>query len=1095
MDLTPDQMQRLREALFDAFPPQFGAMDIVVSNARLKKPFSDFLAVPGTTYEQAMFNLLIWVESQNRIEDLVRSAREENPSNEKLQRVFQELAVGAKKPTVVWNVPYPRNPNFTGRESILAQLEAALASGTPVALTQAIAGLGGVGKTQTAVEYAYRHRDQYRAVLWVRADPGWVRPDPGTNLVSGYHELAEVLGLPVLSRVEGASGSPTGPRPGRKKDARDRDEVVAAVRRWLGREPGYLLILDNADDPALVKPYLPPDPRGHVLLTSRAQNFDVLGVRTPIGLPVLTPTEALEFLMKRTGRKGPLDPAEQDAVRTLAEKLGYLPLALEQAAAYMVEHQESFSDYLAAYRVLLLEVLEMRGPITRLMSSLNDVSGIPTEGKNLIIVAAVNNVLHFRIFDGDGKVVVDTDEKRLTEQARQIEDLRKQLESLWPPHELTRSDKGRVITAVTSIVGHTYPKTVHMTWKRSFDAVARSSLASIELLRLSAFFAPDAVPYELILEGASELGEPLASALTSPPGGNFALNEILTPLACHSLVRRDREAHTYSVHRLVQAVLLDELTDATCRDFAERAIKALNRTFPDTDFANWPWRERLMPHALAVWGWIECFDKGFDLRLMSSLNDVSGIPTEGKHLLANSPRQSFGGNLGKTRPAGKGNPRLTTTKTNSPTVSGNNLIIEAAETIIVAAVNSVLHFRIFDRGGKVVVDTDEKRLTEQAWQIEELRKQLESLWPPYKLTSSEKVRVITAVTSIVGRTLDKSKEPLLVPEAAQLLNQAGYYLYLRARYAEAERLLRRALAIWEARDPDNLDTATGLNNLGVLLRFRGRYFGEAEELLRRALKIREAALGPDHPDTAISLNNLALLLQAQNQYEEAELLLRQALEIREAAHHPDIVYTLNDLAELLRAQGQPGEAAGEAERLLRRALEIRKAALGLDHPDTATSLNSLGVLLRFQGRYCGEAEQLLRRALAIREAALGPDHPDIAQSLNNLAEVLRAQGRPGKAVPLHRRALKIREAALGPDHPDIAQSLNNLAEVLRAQGRPGKAAPLLRRALKIRKAALGLDHQKTAYTRSNLAEVLWAQGWPRRAERLHRGARLTPTWA
>ena len=91
----------------------------------------------------------------------------------------------------------------------------------------------------------------------------------------------------------------------------------------------------------------------------------------------------------------------------------------------------------------------------RLISSLNDVSGIPTEGKDLIIVVAVNNVLHFRIFDGDGKVVVDTDEQRLTEKARQIEGLRKQLESLWPPHELTRSNKDRVTTAVTSIVGHT----------------------------------------------------------------------------------------------------------------------------------------------------------------------------------------------------------------------------------------------------------------------------------------------------------------------------------------------------------------------------------------------------------------------------------------------------------------------------------------------------------------------------------------------------------------------------------------------------------------------------------------------------------------
>jgi len=96
-----------------------------------------------------------------------------------------------------------------------------------------------------------------------------------------------------------------------------------------------------------------------------------------------------------------------------------------------------------------------RGFDLRLMSALNDVSGILTEGEDLIIVAAVNHVLHFRIFDRDGKVVVDTDERRLTEQARQIEDLRRQLEGLWPLHKLTESEKVRVIAAVTSIVGHT----------------------------------------------------------------------------------------------------------------------------------------------------------------------------------------------------------------------------------------------------------------------------------------------------------------------------------------------------------------------------------------------------------------------------------------------------------------------------------------------------------------------------------------------------------------------------------------------------------------------------------------------------------------
>ncbi len=88
----------------------------------------------------------------------------------------------------------------------------------------------------------------------------------------------------------------------------------------------------------------------------------------------------------------------------------------------------------------------------RLMSSLNDVGDMPTVGKDLILVAAVNHILYFRIFDGDGKMVVDTDEKRLTEQARQIEDLRQQLKDLWPPSELPQSKKGRVIRVVTSIV-------------------------------------------------------------------------------------------------------------------------------------------------------------------------------------------------------------------------------------------------------------------------------------------------------------------------------------------------------------------------------------------------------------------------------------------------------------------------------------------------------------------------------------------------------------------------------------------------------------------------------------------------------------------
>jgi hypothetical protein len=90
----------------------------------------------------------------------------------------------------------------------------------------------------------------------------------------------------------------------------------------------------------------------------------------------------------------------------------------------------------------------------RLMSSVGDVDDIPTVGKTLVIVADVRGVLHFRIFESDGRIVVDTDESRLSAQAGPIADLKKRLENLWPPHQPEEEEKDQIITAVTSIVGH-----------------------------------------------------------------------------------------------------------------------------------------------------------------------------------------------------------------------------------------------------------------------------------------------------------------------------------------------------------------------------------------------------------------------------------------------------------------------------------------------------------------------------------------------------------------------------------------------------------------------------------------------------------------
>jgi AAA domain, putative AbiEii toxin, Type IV TA system len=99
---------------------------------------------------------------------------------------------------------------------------------------------------------------------------------------------------------------------------------------------------------------------------------------------------------------------------------------------------------------------KLTGCELRLMSWVDDVSDIPTAGKRLIVVAKMDRVFHFRIFDGDGRVVVDTDVRRLAEQSQSVDNLSEKLERLWPPNDITESEKIWVIAAITSIIGRTY---------------------------------------------------------------------------------------------------------------------------------------------------------------------------------------------------------------------------------------------------------------------------------------------------------------------------------------------------------------------------------------------------------------------------------------------------------------------------------------------------------------------------------------------------------------------------------------------------------------------------------------------------------------
>jgi tetratricopeptide (TPR) repeat protein len=312
---------------------------------------------------------------------------------------------------------------------------------------------------------------------------------------------------------------------------------------------------------------------------------------------------------------------------------------------------------------------------------------------------------------------------------------------------------------------------------------------------------------------------------------------------------------------------------------------------------------------------------------------------------------------------------------------------------------------------------------------------------------------------------------------AWLMNHLGLLFRIKALHAQAEPLLRRALAINEASlGDDHPNVAACLNNLSQLLQATNR-FAEAEPLMRRALAIDEARFGEDHPNVATRLNNLALMLQSTSRLAEAEPLFRRALAINEASfgkNHPTVAISLNNLTGLLRDT----DRLVEAEPLYRRALAIDEASFRKDHPNVARDLNNLAGLLRATKRLA-EAEPLYRRALAINEASFGKDHPNVATGLNNLGGLLQATNRLAEAEPLYRRALAIGEASFGKDHPEVAVDLNNLAALLYDTNRFAEAEPLFRRALAIFldfERATGHPHLHRDTALDNYTDLLKAMG-------------------
>jgi tetratricopeptide (TPR) repeat protein len=229
----------------------------------------------------------------------------------------------------VWNVP-TRNATFTGRNDVLEKLrEQLVGSNTAVVLPLALYGYGGVGKTQVALEYAHRYMADYDIVWWVGSEqPELVSP--------AFADLASRLSIRVGESFAEAAQA-----------ARDALRRGTPYSRWL-------LIFDNADDPASLEPYFPGG-SGHVLVTSRNPAWS--RVAEPVEIDVFTRQESLEHLQRRVPTLG-----DQEAIM-VADALGDLPLAIEQAGAWLAETGTPAAEYVEQLIKQSAVVLALSQPI------------------------------------------------------------------------------------------------------------------------------------------------------------------------------------------------------------------------------------------------------------------------------------------------------------------------------------------------------------------------------------------------------------------------------------------------------------------------------------------------------------------------------------------------------------------------------------------------------------------------------------------------------------------------------------------------------------------------------------------------------------
>ncbi|MBW8486852.1 tetratricopeptide repeat protein [Actinomadura sp. PM05-2] len=814
-----------------------------------------------------------------------------------------------EEPPPIWgNIP-ARNRNFVGRDEILELLHERLSQGTTAVLPEALHGMGGVGKSQIAIEYAHRHSTDYDLVWWIPAErPGQIQ--------QALTELASQLN-PLISP--------------------EANVAVPAVREALrlGRPyRNWLLIFDNAEQLEDVQKFFPTNGPGKILVTSRNQAWTT--VANSLEVDIFKRVESKKLLNLR----GPgLSDGSADE---LASLLGDLPLAIEQAAVWLYETGMPVDEYLTLFK--------------------------------------------------------------------------------------EKHDRAVELLGDTAPAAYDLP--VAAAWNVSLDQLRESNPGALRLLQVCSFFAPEPISRRLF-SGARHVDGP--PELLDVLGDPIKLSRAFRAINQYALAKISHGTGTIALHRLVQRVLIDQLTAQEAAELKHCGHQMLAQVDPGDPALseNWSRYADLLPH-VQYSGIIDCDDKWAQQLV---LNEINFLWQWGNHdgFLGLSERvvrawtDRLGDEAEQTLAAGQ--------------LYGRALRILGRFT---EAYEQHLHVR--DIFMKNHGPTDERTLEAQTLLGADLR---------YLGRFTEALELDRASYEVMRRRFGPN-EPMTLDQAHLLAidlrltgdPRAALELDTRTRDTKALELGENHLKTMATH------VAVAIDELEL-----GRYT-VARDQLRQIEQRYRTLFGEDNPGTIETLNVLAVAERKTGAHERAAELSEKALatsRIRYGDLHPGTLAAALNHAISLRQIGDLEGAVRLSEGSGRQYAEL----FGPDHPNTPTSQVNLAVTLRLGGRP-NQALQLDEAALANLTRSMGEEHPRSIVCAINLASDLAALGRVDEALERGTATMAVSERILGEDHPtSLACSLNLAFDMLAAGTDEDAAKARLNETLTRYREVFGPTHPAT----------------------------------